>query len=137
MLNSAPCAKAGVASSSAANDINRYCSFFIVTPSPVRYAASGWLMLTVLAPSRSRRCCHCEEGVPSQQTQIKLSSVSLGSEASMLMRHCQREVDCGQQEEHKRLHDSNAKVQPHKDQRDPNRDQREERQRHQVARKHV
>src|SRR5215469_9762680 len=121
MLNSAPCAKAGVASSSAANDMNRYCSFFIVTPSPVRYAASGWLMLTVLAPSRSRRCCYCEEGAPPQQTQIKLTLVSLGSETSMFVCHCQREIDRGQQEEHKCLYDSNPKVQPHKDQRDHNR----------------
>src|SRR5258708_1367441 len=43
-----------------------------VTPSPVRYAASGWLMLTVLAPSRSRRCCCHEEGALHSKLNIKL-----------------------------------------------------------------
>src|SRR5271154_846102 len=48
----APCANAGVASNKPANDMNKYCSFFIVLLLLPKYAASGWLMLTVLAPSR-------------------------------------------------------------------------------------
>src|SRR5215469_9489778 len=99
MLASVPCAKAGVASSSAANDINTYCSFFIVAPSPVRYAASGWLTLTVLAPSRSLRCCYGEEGVPSPQTQIGTQGFSPG-EALVIVCHCQRQVNRSQEEEH-------------------------------------
>jgi hypothetical protein len=54
--------------SNAANDINTYFItinvFFIVAPAPRIDAASGWLMLTVLAPSRCTALLHTAEREP-------------------------------------------------------------------------
>src|ERR1700722_19806141 len=60
----ASAAKAGVASSIAANDINTYCSFFMNNSCLRGYAASGWLMLTVLAPSRYAALLRTARGGP-------------------------------------------------------------------------
>ena len=52
-------AKAGVASSIAASDRKTYCNVRIVGCSILpKFAASGWLALTVLAPSRSAALLH-------------------------------------------------------------------------------
>jgi hypothetical protein len=46
------CANAGEAINSAASVMNAYCSFRILFSCFLKIAASGWLRLTVLAPSR-------------------------------------------------------------------------------------
>jgi hypothetical protein len=61
------CAKAGTATSSTDNVMNKYFSVRILSPASVGIAVSGWLRLTVLAPSRSQRLPAGVEAVPGER----------------------------------------------------------------------
>src|ERR1700686_5552539 len=120
-----------------------YCSLL------PRYAASGWLMLTVLAPSRYAALLHTARWEASTANSKGSPGYSIPGEtvtqgfspgqcgALVVVRDRHRKVDRCQQEEHIRLHHGDAQVQRQEDQRDADRHQREERQRHQVAREHI
>src|SRR6185437_13145952 len=127
LFAAASCAKAGVASSNAANDIKRYCNLrMVLLLSPVRYTASGWLMLTVLAPSRYAALLLQRRGRP-----------FAANSKLMILRNRQRKIDRREQEEYVGLNHGHAKMQSQKHQWNADRHQREERDGQQIAGKHI
>src|SRR3984893_7820034 len=134
----ASCANAGAARNSTPSIVKRICSFrIVVLRSSRKCTVSGWLMLTVLAPSRSRPMQTGRKRLPVRNVDAARHARARVPETLMIVRRRLSQINHRQQHEHIRLNDGHAQVQPEKHRWDCDRHQREERQRHQVAGKHI
>src|SRR5579884_2337798 len=141
------CANAGEAMQSTLSVMKRYCSLRIrISPLlPLKCAVSGWLRLTVLAPSRSRPALpewvansgHGNLKKGPSTSHLWRFAWDDNLKKSMLLRSRFCQINHGQQHKHIRLNQCDAEVQSQKDDGNRKRDQREEDQCQQIAGKHV
>ena len=99
-------------------------------------AASGWLKLTVLAPSHLQPTVGPERKLSPAESFSRHGRV-LWHQSLVLVRNCQRQVNHREQHENECLDARNKDVQAQEDRWNANRNQREEAQREHIAGKHV